>query len=644
MPLPRPRRWRDLPLRLRGAALALVPVLLVGTLLFGAARLTRVTTQLDRVLHHVNDVHVQTLDLHRLLNAAESAVRGFRLLDGRDPALLAPYTKALRDVPGRLEALEQAVDEYPELRGHVDDIERLVERRLELLAQLRELPPAAVTDPRVVPFVREGLTTSSQLRLEVLGLEDAERRLAARLDDELQALRDLTWLAWGALGLAMVLSFAGAAWFTRDLARRIAILHRNTMRLIEGEALEPMPEGDDELGRLGAALEETAGLLETRDIARIAAQAEAERANEAKSTFLSRMSHELRTPLTAVLGFSELLEMEDLDDSQRDSVRHIRRAGVHLLELINEVLDISRIEAGTLPLSVEPVEIGRLAEDAIALIRPMAEERSIELPRSVPSGAFVRADRQRVTQVLLNLLSNAVKYNRQGGRVTVECEEVGAVVRLSVIDTGHGIAPELLPRLFAPFDRLGAEASGVEGTGVGLALSKALVEAMGGRLSVQSQYGAGSVFTVELPTSERPDLAPVAPQAPHVRQRRRNVTVLYVEDNSANVDLLTALLARQDGVELVSAMQGRLAVDLARAHQPHLILLDLHLPDVSGEEVLRRLREDELTSSIPVVMLTADASSGQARRLKAMGARDYLTKPLDFTRLLGLLDLVASRA
>jgi PAS domain S-box-containing protein len=373
------------------------------------------------------------------------------------------------------------------------------------------------------------------------------------------------------------------------------------------------------------------------------AQAAAEAANRAKSEFLSRMSHELRTPLNAVLGFGQLLETEPLSDTQRDSVDHILKGGRHLLDLINEVLDISRIETGDLAMSPEPVLLSELVPEVIALIRPLAEQRGIQVVIDRPEGCagYAFADRQRVKQVLLNLLSNAVKYNRPRGTVAVSCEPSDSRFRINVADTGMGIPAERLGLLFTPFERLGAENSGEEGTGIGLALSQRLAEAMGGELTVVTTLGRGSTFTVDLPRVEGPveryeRLA--GGTGPTVEPASNGHMVLHIEDNLSNLTLIERVLAQRAGVDVIAAMQGRLGLELAREHQPVLVLLDLHLPDMDGAQVLQRLRDDPATSSIPVAIVSADATPGQVQRLLSAGAVAYLTKPIDVREVLRLLD------
>jgi PAS domain S-box-containing protein len=373
-----------------------------------------------------------------------------------------------------------------------------------------------------------------------------------------------------------------------------------------------------------------------------AAKVEAERANLAKSEFLSRMSHELRTPLNVVLGFGQILELRgSLDERDRDAVESILKAGRHLLELINEVLDLSRIESGRMAISPEPVELADLASEALDLIGPLAQERSVRLTAELGlCHRHVTADRQRLKQVLLNLLSNAVKYNRHGGEVTVSCAEgTQERLRLQVKDTGPGIPAALMDRLFEPFERLGAEADHVEGTGLGLALSMHLVKLMGGEIGAHSREGEASTFWIELAAAPAPpdgaDSPEEAPQPTWPSGPRR---VLLIEDNLANLKLIQALIADRAHIELLPAMTGGLGVGLAREHRPDLILLDQHLPDATGTELLHRLKAHPETRAIPVVIVSADATPGQIRRMRDLGAVDYLTKPLDIPRFLRVLD------
>ena len=374
------------------------------------------------------------------------------------------------------------------------------------------------------------------------------------------------------------------------------------------------------------------------------AKEEAERANRAKSEFLSRMSHELRTPLNSILGFAQLLALADLAVQQQSNVQQILKGGYHLLELINEVLDLARIEAGRLHMSPEPVEVQEAAKEVLDLVRPLASAQNITLSADFSGlgGAYARADRQRLKQVLLNLLSNAIKFNRANGLVVLTCAGTrNGRLRMEVADTGPGIDEAGLKKIFQPFERLTADQNAVSGTGLGLALSKRMIEAMDGVISVESSVGVGSRFFIELPLAERPvgwKHPGEAPGAPFHHVASCHGTVLYIEDNLANLRLMEEILAPYPGVRLLEAMQGQMGLDLAKMHRPDWILLDAHLPDMSGEEVLGALRQEHRTAAIPVTVLSADATLDNVQRLKAAGAREYVTKPLDVRQVIALLE------
>jgi len=373
-----------------------------------------------------------------------------------------------------------------------------------------------------------------------------------------------------------------------------------------------------------------------------AARDAAEDANRAKNEFLSRMSHELRTPLNAIMGFSQLLELEASASREQQSASQIVRAGRHLLDLINEVLDVSSIEAGRLALSMEAVPVRDVVTEVLELMSPIALQHSVTVvaDRATDEPEHVRADRQRLKQVLVNLVANAVKYNRAGGVVNVKFEpRPDAKVRVCVTDTGPGLTEEERSRLFTPFERLGADGSEIEGTGLGLVLSLRLVEAMGGTLEVESEPGRGSTFWFELEACPPPAMeVPVGVR--HVSSATTQPTqrVLYIEDNLANVLLVERLLEHRPNVELIVAMHGQLGLELATEHRPDLMLIDINLPDLSGHTILRRLRADPRTSGTPIVIVSADATPSQIATCKAAGANHYLTKPFDIPAFFAVID------
>ncbi|HEX6720564.1 MAG TPA: ATP-binding protein, partial [Burkholderiaceae bacterium] len=368
-------------------------------------------------------------------------------------------------------------------------------------------------------------------------------------------------------------------------------------------------------------------------------------ANRAKSEFVARMSHELRTPLNAILGFAQLLDNHagaQLQPSWREWVTRIQQAGWHLLAMINDVLDLSRVEAGTLALHDQRIDLRDTVEASIAMVEEAAQRRRITVVRDLSDSApEVRGDGVRVRQVLINLLSNAVKYNREGGHVLV-CSRAlpGPRVEIEIADTGLGMTAEQVDRLFQPFNRLGRERLGVEGTGIGLVIARRLAELMDGSLQVHSQPGKGSVFTLTLPAPRRSQAT--VPGAPPIEvddelySARR---VLYIEDNDTNVELMRGMLANRPQIELAVAVNGRDGLAAARTRPPHLILLDLGLPDIDGLQVLQLLRDDPRLARVPVVVVSADTSAQRIDAALTGGASDFLPKPLDLQALLRAVDV-----
>jgi signal transduction histidine kinase/AmiR/NasT family two-component response regulator len=374
----------------------------------------------------------------------------------------------------------------------------------------------------------------------------------------------------------------------------------------------------------------------------------AEKANLAKSDFLSSMSHELRTPLSAVLGFAQLIESGSPPPTpaQKRSIEQILKAGWYLLELINEILDLAQIESGTLPLSLEPIALSAVVRECQAMIEPQAQTRSIRMtfPR-FEVAYFVQADRTRVKQVLINLLSNAIKYNRVGGTVDVGyTASTPGRIRIWVKDTGEGLAPDKLAQLFQPFNRLGKETGTEEGTGIGLMVSKRLVELMKGEIGVESTVGKGCVFWIALNLTADPQRAVAAADLTAAAQAQLHAgaqlrTLLYVEDNPANLMLVEEIIARRPDIRLLSAPDGIRGIEVARASLPDVILMDINLPGISGIQALKNLRADLATAHIPVVALSANAIPRDIEKGLAAGFFRYLTKPIKVDEFMDTLDV-----
>jgi PAS domain S-box-containing protein len=368
------------------------------------------------------------------------------------------------------------------------------------------------------------------------------------------------------------------------------------------------------------------------------ARSVAEKANLAKSEFLSSMSHELRSPLNAILGFSQLMESDvpPPTSTQKESIAQILQAGWHLLKLINEILDLAKVESGHIPLSREPVSLNEVMLECLGMIEPQAQQRSIRIiyPK-IDTPCFIQADRTRVKQVLINLLSNAIKYNREQGTVDVKCYGSSpGNIRVSISDTGAGLTPEQLAQLFQPFNRLGQEAGGEEGTGIGLVVAKRLVEMMGGNIGVESKAGQGSMFWFELVSVDEPDILLNESQSMTVAEpsvpsdTKRLNTMLYVEDNPANMKLVEQIIAREPEIRLLTAVNGNSGIKIAHTSQPDLILMDINLPGINGFEALKILQSDPVTAHIPVIAISANAMPLDMERGLKAGFIRYITKPI----------------
>jgi signal transduction histidine kinase/CheY-like chemotaxis protein len=634
--------WLDRSVQTKGLIVVAIPLIaLIGVALTGGALQRSESEERGVAKSNFNLRNSGAAVLADAVNA-ETGIRGYAATG--DPLFLAPYNLTLTRIRAERTSLRVAARAIGDVRQQrrVDSSTRTV---LVQLANLR----SSIGNGLTVTFLHSALenekTTMDVLRRQTTDLvatPTAELIVQQGKITSLQSTIDTLDIAGLIVGI--LAGLAGIALFTSGISRRVVAAAANADRLGMGQPLEPVDRTTDELGRLAIALDRANALLGNRAIELTVARDEALAATQVKTAFLSHTSHELRTPLNSILGFAQLLGMSDLTAEDHDGVERILGAGRHLLALINELIDIARIESGDLNLSLESVAVAPLIEEISLLLAPLASERSIVISHHCASqNLAVNADYRRLSQVLVNLLSNAVKYNSRSGSIAITCELSGTdEVGIVVSDTGPGLTQDDLELVFVPFERLDAGRMGTEGTGIGLPLAKSLAEAMGGRLTASSVRGEGSVFTVTLP---RASIAPIvrsdrdraaSPIRP-TKTNEENILILYIEDNLANIEVVSRFVKGLPNARVRSVTSGRAGIESAVSDNPDIILLDLDLPDLHGSQVLRELKADTNTARIPIVILSADASPAAIHSLLDNGALAYLTKPIDLVGFAKLL-------
>lgn len=620
------QKWQDFPLATKGVLVISLPL---SILLFSFVNLyfeEQKSVYLENRLREILTNQQNIKEMHAQLLEASTAVRDYLLTGDKD--FLKVYKVADEKIPLLLVSLKENIKDA-EVKRRCDDLTPLI---LENLASLRAISRSNIdkSSESLVNKFKNQTDTLNKLRIEIEKIDNRESLL---IKNNLQLVNQQRQRY---INLSLVLAFISilgslfAAWFfSQTIVNRIRLLRDNAIKLAHGEPVSLTTNSLDEIGQLSEELDHASQLLSKSVKDANSAKVEALEASSEKSKFLSRTSHELRTPLNAILGFSYLLEQDLPQSKHRDSVSLIKGAAEHLLKLINEVLDIAKIESGDTSISLKSVDIHHLLNEAVDYIRPLGKIRDIDIKTDYKQGLFALADHQKLLQVVLNLLSNAFKYGPPNSTVTLSAYERNKVLFIEVLDLGNGISDDLRNRVFTPFDRLGAENTKIEGTGLGLALSKQIINAMNGTINIAKNK---SLFWLELPASQ-PEKSIVnsntSQQFKTIEVSDKKHTIIYVEDNASNRALVEAIVNRQKGFRLYTANTIKQAKELLINIQPEILLIDLSLPDGSGEDLLVELRQNEVYSQLPIFILSADAMSETISRLISKGATDYFTKPLN---------------
>jgi signal transduction histidine kinase/CheY-like chemotaxis protein len=628
------RLWQDAPLTIKGVILNTLPltVLLASlALLFESEQQAALLEQrVQNALQIQQDI--QTLQTQLL--EASTGVRDYLLTGNRQ--FLAGYASAEDAMPQLLDSLEERLDDESQQKLLLV-IYPLLQKNLSDLAVLASNTEKEANDALIRKFSSQG-TAMNHLRNHLNQMSLRESRIIEQDKKEVVFERKRNLRITLMAVIAGVIGSLICVWvFTKTIAARVRTIRDSAIHLVRNEPLALPDISQDELGELTRELEHASQLLKKSAQEAYVTRVEAEEASAAKSNFLSRTSHELRTPLNAILGFAQILENDLPEGRQKDSATLIHNAGQHLLKLINEVLDISRIESGDIGMSMEVIALNPLLEEAYHYLKPLEKLRDISIETRFEADLKVQADRQRLLQVILNLLSNALKYGPENTQVIFSAYSQLDHIRVDVQDQGSGIPAALRSRLFTPFDRLGAERTVTEGTGLGLVLSKQLIDAMGGEIGVAEDK---SLFWFSLPafkeetstqpalteTTTSPDFQLATPNNSVLRKRH----LLYVEDNVSNQALIEAIISKHRHIKLHLAASLQESMIWLRDMTPDLLLLDLNLPDGSGETLIQHIQvsRDNLRN-IPVIILSADALPETIQRLNDLGIAHYFTKPLN---------------
>ena len=618
--------WQDLPLGIKGVCVIALPLLVLlaslGYLYIREQETTQLENKLRIALQNQRDIQ----EVHTLLIEASTGVRDY-LLTG-DKHFLDIFFLVENKLPAILKALEIQLDNTAQ-KKRLAGINPLVEQNLHDLRILSEYESNIASDDLIAKF-KSQVNTLDKLRNEIERLNAEEAILVAKDQQDVVNQRQRHIIITLFAAISGIIGSLVAVWiFSRTIVKRVRLLRDSAAHLAKAEKLDLPSSSRDELGQLSDELDHASLLLAKNISDSIHAKQEAEEASASKSMFLSRTSHELRTPLNAILGFAQLLEQDLSQGKQRDSVSLILGAGQHLLKLINEVLEIARIESGEISLELTSVAIDNLLNEAVQYIAPIGKIRDIEIKSEITPDLWVKANRQKLLQVVLNLLSNALKYGPANATIQLNAYSRHGNVIIEVQDNGAGIPSKLKERLFTPFDRLGAEQTKIEGIGLGLALSKQIMLAMNGSIHVADDK---SLFWIEIaacePNAESNQLTQLIPNKKHITLNNKH-SILYVEDNMSNRALVEAVIQRQRDLRIHCVTTIKDAKHFLTEILPSLLLIDLHLPDGSGESLVDYIQSNPTYCHIPIMILSANALPETIARLKAAGVAHYMTKPLN---------------
>lgn len=618
--------WQDLPLGFKGMFVIALPLTVLLASLASLYVRELESTKLENQLKHAlqNQRDIQTV--HTQLLEASTGVRDY-LLTG-DKHFLNIFFEAEKMLPKVIATLEQRLESESQ-KQRLSVIAPLVTKNLADLQALANHETETASESLIAQF-KSQVDTLDRLRREIEALNAEEALLVEQDQSEIFLQRQQNITVTLIATIAGIIGSLMAVWiFSRTIVKRVRLLRDSAGHLARAEALDLPSSSRDELGQLSDELDHASQLLAKNISDALQARQEAEEASASKSMFLSRTSHELRTPLNAILGFAQLLEQDLPLGKQRESVLLIKGAGEHLLKLINEVLEIARIESGEISLDLTPTPITPLLEEAVHYIAPIGKIRDIEIRSHIAPGLWAMANRQKLLQVVLNLLSNALKYGPVSANVRLNAYRRQERVIIEVEDSGPGIPAAMRERLFTPFDRLGAENTKIEGTGLGLPLSKQIMLAMHGGIGVADNR---SMFWIDIPACAAGSIANETDEEPPVKQTvtlSSKRAILYVEDNASNRALVEAIIQRQQDLRIHTVTTIRDAKRYLNEILPSLLLIDLNLPDGSGEDLVSHVKSVPRLSKIPMMILSADALPETIARLTAAGVNDYMTKPLD---------------